>query len=653
MTFKKLQSYRYILPIGFTLIISMMVLTSFYSTSLMKESTELIVDAVKQKNINHNLIRTMSQAILRRSTILVEMFQTEDPLILDKLYLEFNSTAAKYIVAKNNLEKQTNEHEFVFLFSRLNPVISNNASLQHEVYELLYEGNKEEATKLFINEVLESQRKSFNIVKEMDDFQSLSIRNSILQTENKDTKAYSTLLSFDVIAVLISILLALYIIKRQRGNDTKLTSLARTDTLTNLPNRSSFIRTVDNYIQEQPESPFTIIFFDIDYFKSINDNYGHEVGDQVLRNFTTKVRYQITNEDFFARLGGDEFVLILRSVDKPTEIPAFISRLSQYLDTNFLINKTEIFATVSMGVCMYPEDGSDTETLLRHADIAMYSAKEAGRNGFSFFSQESNDKIEKEHEISHALHSILNTNNSNKELRLVYQPLMNINEGDFTECEALLRWTNSKGENVPTDEFIELAEKTNLIEKVNLFVIHEACKQQYEWQQAGIKNTRININLSGNKAIFDKLLYEFKINLKIFNLSPDLFGIELTERTIFEISEETILELDELRKIGVKISMDDFGTGYSSLSILKNLPITTLKIDKAFISGIPDDKDDLILVKTIINMAQSLKLEIVAEGVETPEQLAFLEANYCNIAQGYLFHRPLEHKQITELQLAA
>ena len=653
MTFKKLLNYRYVLPLGFTLIISMMVFTSFYATTLMKESSEFIVGTVKQKNISHNHIKTMSQGILRRSTILVEMIQSNDPFVIDDLYLEFNTIATEYVVARNKLEQQTNNSEFKFLLAQLNPVIQNNASLQYAVYELIYNDEKDEATKLFVTKTLENQKKSFELIRELESIQSVSVRDSIIETEDKNTKAYSTLLSFNIIAVLISILLALYMLKKQRGNDIQLTSLARTDVLTSLPNRSAFIQTVEDHIKEHPKLPFTIVFFDIDYFKNINDNYGHEVGDQVLRNFTTRVRYQITSEDFFARLGGDEFVLILQSVKKPQEINTFIRKLSQYLDTNFLINKTEVFATASMGVCIYPEDGNDTETLLRHADIAMYSAKEAGRNGFAFFSKESNDKLEKEHEMNHALHSILNDNNTNQELRLVYQPLMNINDGDFTECEALLRWTNSKGENVPTDEFIELAEKTNLIEKINLFVVHEACKQQFEWQQAGMKNTRININLSGNKAIFDALLYEFKINLKVFNLSPDLFGIELTERTLFEISEDTILELDKLRKLGVKISMDDFGTGYSSLSYLKKLPITTLKIDKAFISGIPDDKDDLILVKTIISMAQSLNLEIVAEGVETLEQLEFLEAHACNIAQGYFFHRPLEHKQITQLQLAA
>jgi len=327
--------------------------------------------------------------------------------------------------------------------------------------------------------------------------------------------------------------------------------------------------------------------------------------------------------------------------------------LSKNLETSFFINGSEIFVSASIGASLYPHDGTDVKTLLKSADIAMYSAKESGRNCYQFFSRETSERMEKEHRISHALHTILKDNNRNKELRLMYQPLLNIDKGDMTECEALIRWTNAEGENIPADDFIALAEKSNLIEKINLFVIDEVCKRQNQWQQAGIKNMRININLSGNKTIFDKLLGQFKRNLEDFNLSPALFGIELTERTLYEISQETINELDIVRKQGMKISIDDFGTGYSSLSYLKKLPITTLKIDKEFIAGLPNDKDDYALVKTIIALGHALGLDVVAEGVETKEQLAFLKNHSCNIAQGYYFHRPLEHKQIPHLELVA
>ncbi|KAG1694884.1 putative signaling protein [Nymphon striatum] len=212
-----------------------------------------------------------------------------------------------------------------------------------------------------------------------------------------------------------------------------------------------------------------------------------------------------------------------------------------------------------------------------------------------------------------------------KNYALQYQPLLNIKDGTTTECEALLRWTNQDGMKIPADDFIPLAEKTNLIEKLNIFVIDEACKQQSIWQRSGPKNIRININLSGNKIIFTKLLNRFIHNVRYYDLDPKLFGIELTERTIHEVPKDTIKDLENIRKAGVKISIDDFGTGYSSLSYLKNLPITTLKIDKEFIVGLPEDKADHALVKAIITLGHSLNLDVVAEGVETYEQVRVSE----------------------------
>ena len=235
----------------------------------------------------------------------------------------------------------------------------------------------------------------------------------------------------------------------------------------------------------------------------------------------------------------------------------------------------------------------------------------------------------------------------------MYQPLTNISDGRITECEALIRWKGIDGEVISPDVFIPLAEKTNLIEKINLLVVDEACKQQKEWQDLGVNNVRININLCGNKLIFNNLLARFKHNLERLNLPPDLFGIELTERTLNEISDKTMRQLAEIRKKGVKISIDDFGTGYSSLSYLKKLPITTLKIDKEFIKGLPEDKDDQAFVRAIITLGHSLDLDIVAEGVETLEQFEFLKEHACNTVQGFYFHRPLDSDQIPNLQLVA
>ena len=655
MLLKKLsfQCHRHALLFGLSLIITLMVLTSVVAImQLEKYSEESIITAIEHSE-NNKLLTAMSQAALKRSITLFEIINTDDPFIADDLFMQLNELATKFTIARQALSNKKLDPKIKVLFDEQTKLAKEIAPMQDHVYKLIQDGEKSKATEYFFNNTLPRSKIFLNTINNMIVVESLNTHNIFSKSkENNDTVLYSIII-FDITSILISLLLTLYIVKKQRENDHELALLARTDILTKLPNRSDLINNIEQAISNNSTSSFTVIFFDIDYFKSINDNYGHEIGDKILQNYASKIKLLIEKGDFFARLGGDEFVLILHSITAPQKVHNFIRKLSQNLDTTFTLNKTEIFTTTSIGACIYPQDGNDTKTLLKHADIAMYTAKKSGRNSFKFFSEESNAQMQKEHKMSHALHTILNSDNTHDELRLVYQPLMNIADGDFTECEALLRWTNSKGENIPADEFIELAEKTNLIEKINLFVIDEACKQQFEWQQAGNKNTRININLSGNKAIFDRLLYQLMINLKVYELSPSLIGIELTERTLFEISEETITELDKLRELGVKISMDDFGTGYSSLSYLKKLPITTLKIDKAFIAGIPDDKDDIILVTTIIRMAQSLNLEIVAEGVETAEQLEFLKEHACNIAQGYYFHRPLESNQISELQYAA
>jgi diguanylate cyclase (GGDEF)-like protein len=392
---------------------------------------------------------------------------------------------------------------------------------------------------------------------------------------------------------------------------------------------------------------------DIDYFKSINDIYGHEVGDEVLKLFSATIKNQIAPDDVIARFGGDEFVLILKNTANENHASDLIKNLSNALDTSFHINSNEVFISASIGASAYPKDGSNAKQLLKNADIAMYTAKNAGRNCYQFYSLKNSQKLEYEHALSHALQTILKNNNRDKNFQLVYQPLVNIDDNDFNECEALIRWKDKNGNNVNTSEFIQIAEKSNLIEKVNLFVIEEACRQQAEWQKQGIKNIRININLSGNKRIFEKLFESLAENVSRYNLDPKLFGIELTERTMYEISEKSIVNLTHFRDLGMKIAIDDFGTGYSSLSYLKDLPITSLKIDRKFTAGLPTEKVDIALVKSIITLAHSLDYDVIAEGVETQAQFDFLKSYKCNIAQGYLLHRPLSSEAISELKLAA
>ena len=650
---KQSKTNNSILPIGFSVIILIMILTNIFAISRMNESSSLMVETVKQRIYNNNLLRNMTQASFSRSILLAEMIKTDDPFTNDELFLKLNTQATAFSINRAKFESQDLSTKMDNLLAEQDQLSRIVAPVQNKVYELIQSNQRKKAINLFNSFALPKQNDVHKLINRMSEYQYSSAQKTFQELKHENSKVLSSIILFDIISVLSSILLTLLVLKKQKKNEKHLTRIANTDTLTNLPNRPHFINIVDQFIKDKPDSICAIIFFDIDYFKTINDNYGHSIGDKILKQFSKKVSANIKDGDVLSRFGGDEFVLLLRSSDTHEKISNFVHKLSCSLDTSFIVDNNEIFLTSSIGVAHYSKDATTARALLKNADIAMYSAKQSGRNCYQLYSVETNRQIEKNHTISHTLHTILKDDNNNKELFLMYQPLMNISEGDIKECEALIRWKNAEGKMIMPDEFIPLAEKSNLIEKINIFVVNEACKQQREWQQSDIKDIRININLSGNKLIFKKLLKQFKRNLRSMNLSPTLFGIELTERTLNEISQETIYELEEMRELGMKISIDDFGTDYSSLISLKNLPITTLKIDKGFIAGLPENKDDYALVKTIIALGHSLNLDIVAEGVETFEQLQFLKEHSCNIAQGYYFHRPLESTQISKLKLAA
>ncbi|WP_299877787.1 EAL domain-containing protein [uncultured Cocleimonas sp.] len=647
------KRFKGLLPLGFAMIIAMMILTSLVAASQIKQGADSMLSAIQQHSKNNKQLRNMSHAESSRSTILVSMIQTQDPFLLDELYFDLNAQTTKFNAAREILMMQEMDDNLKEMLEQQRKLSQIYEPMLNEVYSLLVEGKKVPATLLLTQQTLPRQKAVLDLFKDMADFQYNVESEANTKSKSDNHKVLTNVIIFDIVSVFISIILTRFILRRQREQDKELAYLATTDILTELPNRTNLISNISLHIKKKPVKPFAVIFFDIDYFKSINDNYGHEVGDELLRQFANKINWFIKPQDVLSRFGGDEFVLLLRSIKSEQEAVDLVNKLSNELDTSITINENEIFMSASIGASLYPLDGKDAKTLLTNADIAMYSAKELGRNCFQFFSKETSDQLEREHAMCHALHSVLKNQNKDNQLCLQYQPLLNIKTGDTTECEALLRWKNHNGESIAADEFIPLAEKTNLIEKLNLFVIDEACKQQSLWQNTRNNGMRININLSGNKIIFPKLLKRFIDNVEFYNLDPKLFGIELTERTIHEVSKGTIKHLEKMREKGVKISIDDFGTGYSSLSYLKKLPITTLKIDKEFIVGLPDDRADHALVKAIITLGHSLNLDVVAEGVETYEQFVFLKKYSCDIAQGYYYHRPLPGNKISHLQLAA
>lgn len=640
---------RMILPVAFSLIIGLMFVTNYVANSKLQSTYESMLSSISRTNSMYELLKTMTKAGITRTQIITEMFDEEDPFVIDELFMKISASDTTFVVAREIFSPLIHDDNLKALLEEQGTNARIFVPRQNKVIDYLRQGEREKAKILYADDTYLSQNRNVDIIKQMLDYQYVIVKSQHQKSLQEKEEIEKLVNVFNAISVIISFLLASYVIRRQYKSDIKLNTMANIDALTGLRNRTSFIKVIEKNISYK-SSPFAIIFFDIDYFKTVNDNYGHVIGDEILKRFSSRISEYIKAEDILSRFGGDEFVLMLRSVTSKDDVIKFIRKLSNDLDTSFMVDKQEIFVSSSIGVSLYPDDGVDAKSLLQRADMAMYAAKDTGRKCYHLYSKSIQQKLEREHEISHALQTILKGGNIDNELYLKYQPLIALNEIERMECEALIRWRTKDGKMIPTDEFIELAEKNNLIEKINILVINEACKQQLAWRNSGISNIRINVNLSGNKMIFKRMLTQFVGNIDRMQLDYDQFGIELTERTLYEICDDTIDKLKVLRGKGMKISIDDFGTDYSSLISLKKLPITTLKIDKLFINELPRDKDDCSLVKTIISLGHSLNLDIVAEGVETAEQYKFLKKNNCNFIQGYYFHKPLDSDQIQQVQ---
>lgn len=428
----------------------------------------------------------------------------------------------------------------------------------------------------------------------------------------------------------------------ERKNAEKLIhSLAYYDVLTGLPNRTLLTRTVDQALVEAQQGGIygCIMFIDLNRFKPINDTLGHVAGDMLLIEVTTRLRKALRDEDVVARLGADEFAIALFDIDKDYHAGFIAQKLIALFDEPFFINGHELRVGASIGVSMYPQDASDTETLLRLADIAMYRAKQGGENnegGYAYYSEEMNRNTLNLLRIETGLLHAFEYN----ELLLHYQPKINLTEGLITGVEALVRWRHPERGLLLPGEFISIAEDTGLIVQLSDWVLEAACAQAYRWKEAGLEPIRIAINVTARdftRSLPDRV----KTALSRHQLSGDWLELESTESMLMNGTDSVISIMEKLSQLGVTISLDDFGTGYSNLSYLKRFPINTLKIDRSFIMGIPDDTNDCAIASAIIGIAKQLRHKVIAEGVENMAQFNFLKEAGCNELQGYLFSRPV------------
>jgi diguanylate cyclase (GGDEF)-like protein/PAS domain S-box-containing protein len=415
--------------------------------------------------------------------------------------------------------------------------------------------------------------------------------------------------------------------------------LAHYDPLTQLINRKMLEeRTVQALLLAvRNKTQLALMFINLDRFKIINDTLGQSIGDKLLKSVALRLREMTREVDIVARLGGDEFVIVLPCIESSSDATIVVNKLIAVLDEPILIAEHFLTITSSIGISLFPDDGLDYETLLRHANAAMFSAKKSGSNKFMYFSSGMNSNLEKQLQIEHELRHAL----KKQEFELYYQPQVNLKSGRIIGVEALLRWNSVVFGMVSPDCFIPLAEEIGLIVAIGEWVLREACRQNAKWQRQGLPAVVVAVNLSAIQFRQKNLVDIVLSALQDSALPPEYLELELTEGIVMQDVDNTIDCLHNLKQLGIKLSIDDFGTGYSSLSYLKRFPINKLKIDKSFIHDIANDADDEKIVRAVIGLAQAMNLTVIAEGVETQEQLSFLRSHQCDEMQGYLCSKPL------------
>jgi predicted signal transduction protein with EAL and GGDEF domain len=445
-------------------------------------------------------------------------------------------------------------------------------------------------------------------------------------------------------------------ISERKRAEEQIRRLAYCDSLTGIPNRQAFLEMLERELQRSKigNKKFAVLFMDLDAFKRINDTLGHNVGDQLLQQVSDRLRDTIRPSDLLsrgdsltrdgeprpdtnlARLGGDEFTILIPDLDRVEHALNVAHRVKDAMRRPFLIDGNEIFVTASIGISLFPEDGDDCNSLLKYADTAMYHAKNCGKNNAKLYSSSLTMQIMSHVKLEVGLRKAL----QNDELYLLYQPQLDVRSSEIVGVEALVRWRHAERGVISPTEFIPLAEETGLIVPIGEWVLRTACQQARAWQKLSSRPVRMAVNLSA-KQFKDENLSQIVLSaLHDTGLDPRLLELELTEGTLMDDAKATLATLEQLRGIGVYLSIDDFGTGYSSMNYLKRFDVRALKIDRSFISGLPQDSENAAITRAIIAMAHGLKMVVVAEGVETGEQLVLLEEYGCDLVQGFYLGRP-------------
>lgn len=436
--------------------------------------------------------------------------------------------------------------------------------------------------------------------------------------------------------------------KELKQQSDKLEHLANHDFLTKLPNRMLLIDRLKQSIKhaKRNKENISVLFLDLDRFKEVNDTYGHETGDSLLVDIANKLRKCVREEDTIARLGGDEFTIIINSTNETATVN-IVQKIMRTIKDSIIINNIELHTTFSIGISCFPQDGDSPEILLRNADTAMYEAKNSGKNIYKFYNSAMTEMAFERVQLESDLRKAI----ANNEFETYYQPKINAKTNKVIGLEALIRWNHPESGLIPPINFIPFAEEIGLIVQIDKWMIEQAMSQVLKWKNEDIQTGKISVNMSAIQLEGKNCTNHLKMIINKIGFDAKDLEVEITESQIMKNTQNSISKLKEMKDMGISISVDDFGTGYSSLSYLKHLPINKLKIDHSFVKGLPDDVDDIAIVRTIISLAKNLSLDLIAEGVETKEQKDFLLKEGCHNIQGYYYSKPIPANECREFLL--
>lgn len=439
-------------------------------------------------------------------------------------------------------------------------------------------------------------------------------------------------------------------ITERKKYEQQLAHQANYDALTKLPNRVLAANRLQKALAKarRDQAYVGIIFFDLDQFKLINDSLGHEAGDELLIQVAGRLKHCIREDETIARFGGDEFLMVLPDIKDPLDCESVAARIMEVLSKPFNLDERNVFVTASLGISVFPQDGESAEVLIQHADTAMYKSKEVGRSTFHFFTQRLNQEAQRQLVIETELRLAI----ERKELDVYFQPIFDCHQGKIVGAEALMRWKNQNLGDIPTNKFIEVAEKSALIHKLDDWVIDSSCSALRGMLDRGSFDGFVAVNVSSRELQRESLVAKVKNTLRVHDLAPESLHLELTERSIINARSSTLAQLNELQQIGVHLAIDDFGTGYSALGYLLNLPFSVVKIDRSFIGDVPNNVRHTALVSSVIDMVHNLGMKVLAEGVESVEQYDCLQQAGCDFVQGYYIARPTPVDQFEALILS-